>query len=96
MSVSLEEFLLEAFHGGEIQIENDLEAIDRKTKVYRLKEGLSARDWFVLEGKYILGYTDAELARQLGVAPDSIRMILTRAKSNARAILLSCDDKGGE
>lgn len=74
----------------------DLEVIDRKAKISRLKEGLSARDWFVLEGKYILGDTDAELAKQLDVAPDSIRMILTRAKSNARAILLSCDNKGGE
>lgn len=96
ISVSLEEFLLEAFHGGEIQTETDLEVIDRKAKISRLKEGLSARDWFVLEGKYILGYTDAEFAKQLDVAPDSIRMILTRAKSNARAILLSCDNKGGE
>ena len=87
---------METFHGGEIQTETDLEVIDRKAKISRLKEGLSARDWFVLEGKYILGYTDAELAKQLDVAPDSIRMISTRAKSNARAILLSCDNKGGE
>lgn len=95
-SVSLDEFLLDSFYGGGIQVENDLEAIDRKTKVVKLKKELSARDWCVLEGKYILGYTDAELAKQLDVAPDSIRMILTRAKGNARAILMSCEGRGGE
>lgn len=86
-TVSLDEFLLETFHGGVTQTETDMEEIDRRTKIHKLKESLSTRDWFVLEGKYILGYSDAELAEQLSVAPDSIRMILTRAKRNARNII---------
>lgn len=58
-----------------------------------LKESLSARDWLVLEGKYILGYSQDELGALLGVSPDSIRMILHRARTNARKLLLS--DNGG-
>jgi len=59
-----------------------------------LKESLSKKDWMVLEGKYILGYSQEELGHLIGVAPDSIRMILHRARGKARTILLS--DNGGE
>lgn len=59
-----------------------------------LKESLSSRDWLVLEGKYILGYSQEELGELIGVTPDSIRMILHRARIKARDILLH--DKGGD
>lgn len=55
--------------------------------VEQLRKELDHRDWFVLEGKYILGYSQEELGRQLGVAPDSVRMIICRAKEKARKIL---------
>lgn len=59
-----------------------------------LKQSLSAKDWLLLEGKYIQGYSQEELGRLIGVSPDSIRMILHRARRKARTILLS--DDGGE
>ena len=59
-----------------------------------LKDSLSSRDWLVLEGKYILGYSQEELGNLIGVTPDSIRMILHRARIKARNILLH--DKGGD
>lgn len=58
-----------------------------------LRENLSKRDWDVLLGKYILGYSDKELADQCGCSQDSIRMALTRARRNARKLL---DERGGD
>ena len=40
-----------------------------------------------LKGKYILGYTDQELACQLKCKPSSIRMKLTRARRAALLLL---------
>ena len=51
------------------------------------------RDWDILFGKYIMGYSDKELAVQRGCSQDSIRMALTRARRNARKLL---DEKGGD
>lgn len=47
--------------------------------------GLSDEERVLLEGKYILGFTDADLAVQLKCNPDSIRMKLTRARRKALA-----------
>lgn len=64
--------------------------------ILSLKQSLSKRDWLVLEGKYLLGYNQEELSELIGVTPDSIRMILTRARKNARNILQSGDENGGD
>lgn len=52
-----------------------------------LKKKLPKRDWDILSGKYIMGYSDKELAVQCGCSQDSIRMALTRARRNARKLL---------
>lgn len=57
--------------------------------IEELKTQLPARDWMVLEGKYILGYSQEELAQLLGVLPDSVRMILHRAKEKAKQVLMN-------
>lgn len=64
------------------------------TQLRELKQNLSARDWMVLEGKYIQGYTQEELGQLIGVSPDSIRMILHRARTKAKKLLLK--EHGGE
>ena len=38
----------------------------------------------LLEDKYVLNMSDAEIASALGVKPSSVRMLLTRARSKAR------------
>lgn len=58
-----------------------------------LRKKLPKRDWDILLGKYIMGYSDKELAVQCGCSQDSIRMALTRARRNARKLL---DDEGGD
>lgn len=77
-------------------IHADAEQEQSKLEVYQLKQSLSERDWLVLEGKYILGYSQDELSELIGVSPDSIRMILHRAKKNARDILLAEVTSGGD
>ena len=45
----------------------------------------------LLEQKYILGQADAEIAADLGIRPESVRMRLTRAKRIAAKELLKMD-----
>lgn len=77
-------------------IHTDAELEQTKLEVYQLKQTLSERDWLVLEGKYIMGYSQDELSELIGVSSDSIRMILHRAKKNARDILLAETANGGD
>ena len=44
---------------------------------------LPVEDRLLLEQKYVLDWSDAELAASLGIKPQSVRMRLTRAKRNA-------------
>lgn len=48
---------------------------------------LPAEDRALLEGKYILGQTDRDLAGILNCKPDSVRMKLTRARRRALKLL---------
>lgn len=78
----LEEMMLEAL------IPVDLEQqMESKSAVAKLKAELSKKDWTLLEGKYLLGLSQEELSRLIGVSPDSVRMTLHRAKVKARQIL---------
>lgn len=52
-----------------------------------LKQKLSRREWFLLYTKYIVGCTDTEIGGILGCSAASVRMMLTRARRHARAIL---------
>lgn len=55
-------------------------------EVARLREvwpRLSGEERLLLEGKYIWGYTDPELAEQFHCKSDSVRMKLTRARRKA-------------
>lgn len=52
-----------------------------------LKERLDKREWFLLQAKYIVGCTDAEIGGMLGCSAASVRMMLTRARRHAKAIL---------
>lgn len=63
--------------------------------VQLLKQKLPERDWLLLEGKHIIGYTDEELAKLYGCSKDSIRMALSRARKRARYILFTSNEEGG-
>ncbi len=83
-TVSLDDDILDK------EIENNYESLDAflisKERAERLKEiwpKLPEEDQLLLEGRYIWGYTDKELAEDLHCKPDSIRMKLTRARRRA-------------
>lgn len=61
---------------------------DRKAQLTKIWPMLSEADRLLLEGKYILGYTDEELAPRLQCSPASVRMKLTRARRNALELLI--------
>lgn len=79
------------------QIEQIMEAGETMDRLMLLSEEaeqlwkiwplLPSEDRFLLEGKYILGYSDQELAASLNCSPDSIRMKLTRARRRAIKLL---------
>lgn len=52
--------------------------------LWRIWPQLDSRTRQLLEDKYFLNMSDAEIASALGVKPSSVRMPLTRARSKAR------------
>ena len=74
-------------------------APDELARLLSLKEqlagvmnGLEPEERFLLEGKYILGYSDRELARYLDCKPGSVRMKLTRIRRRAIQLLQQEDE----
>ena len=63
------------------------DGINAKWDTEILKETLPPKDWKLLELKYIAGYSDQEIAKELHYAPDSVRTMLRRARQRARAVL---------
>ena len=65
---------------------------EQKECLMQIWSSLPEEDRLLLEGKYILGYTDAELADMLGCKKSSVRMKLTRARR--RAFQLMTEEEG--
>lgn len=60
---------------------------ENRAKLVAAWQELSEQDRMLLEGKYFLDLSDAELAEQLGCKSSSIRMKLTRARRNAMRLI---------
>ena len=52
----------------------------RNKRLYEILSSLPVDDRLLLEEKYILHWSDAEIAKTLSIRPDSVRMRITRAK----------------
>ncbi len=87
--VCLDDETIEILVKEDIIVARDWYDLSTVLNVERLKNELPIRDWIVLEGKYIMGYSQSELAHIIGVSSDSVRMIICRAKRKARQILHS-------
>lgn len=61
------------------------EQVERLHSIWPL---LSMQTQQLLEEKYILGYSNEEIAREFGVKPASVRMMLTRARKEALAYFM--------
>lgn len=68
---------------------------DVKWDVEILRSSLKEKDWRLLELKYITGCSDEEIAKELGCQTGSVRMLLTRARQRARALLSNDGRKDG-
>ena len=67
--------------------------VERKDELHRLWVRLSERERFLLAGRYLYGLADDEIAQQLGCKPDSVRMMVSRARKTALS-LLNADEMG--
>lgn len=73
--------------GAERSLEDEVLRSMRSAELRSILRRLPDRTQLLLRGKYQLSLDDAELARLLGCRPDSIRMMLTRARRQALELL---------
>lgn len=83
------EFTEENVSGADryVPMETLLVLTERRKALLDIWPVLPKETQILLKGKYILGYTDQELACQLKCKPSSIRMKLTRARRAALLLL---------
>lgn len=67
--------------------EDALLSEQRRTHLQALFATLPAEDRLLLEERYLLRWSDAEIAVALGIQPDSVRMRVTRAKRRVVKLL---------
>ena len=79
-SSSWEEDSISELESPELPLDERLYRLERSARLNAVLEQLSAEDRFLLEGKYILDYSDPALAECLGCKASSIRMKLTRVR----------------
>ena len=94
--VNLDDETLEALFKADLIDAEEIPDVEAKLEVEKIRSEMGFREWILLEGKYILGYTHEELGTLIGVAPNSVRMIPCRAKEKARSILSSGRRRGGK
>lgn len=93
-SVGFDEETMDQLPSSELSIEEILLAKEKSSLISIAMEQLSVTERLLLEGKYILEYSDDELAKQLNCKSGSIRMKLTRARRHALSILSQMNWKG--
>lgn len=82
----------ETFDGSEpdsafAPIEEQILHTDSLARLARVWDKLDERSRYLLEARYILEKTDADIAADLGIQPKSVRMALTRARKTARGLM---------
>jgi RNA polymerase sigma factor (sigma-70 family) len=93
--LSLDDERLEAVLRRVLLQEDGISKLSAKLDVWRLKKELPERDWVLLEGKYMRELSDERLGQIIGVSGDSVRMLLSRARKEAKDILIGSLEKGG-
>ena len=63
------------------------DGLNAKCDAQILKEQLPRRDWQMLELKYIAGYSDQEIAAEMGCNAGSVRTLLSRVRRRAKSLL---------
>lgn len=81
----------EAFSPDEIALLKD-----QGERLLKILQQLPHTEYLLLQGRYLLDYTDAELAAQLGYTESNVRMKLTRARRHALALLRQSNWEGDD
>ena len=94
---SIEDHIDSDIPSAGLELDDLLILHERKADFKKIWPLLSDEDKTLLEGKYILGYSDDELALQLGCKSDSIRMKLTRVRRKTLKLMMKqggvhCDE----
>lgn len=63
------------------------DSLNAKWDAEILKNQLPQRDWQMLELKYIAGYSDQEIAAEMGCSAGSVRTLLSRVRRRAKSLL---------
>ena len=63
------------------------DGLNAKWDAQILKQQLPQRDWQMLELKYIAGYSDQEIAVEMGCNAGSVRTLLSRVRRRAKSLL---------
>lgn len=82
-SASLDDEVLSDLEAPIPSLDEMMESSERRERIIAMMERMSIEDRTLLEGKYILDYSDETLAKLLDCKPSSIRMKLTRARRRA-------------
>lgn len=82
----------EAFDGSEpdntfVPVEEQVAHADSLARLAQVWDELDDRSRYLLEARYILEKTDADIAADLGIQPKSVRMALTRARKAAKELM---------
>ncbi len=93
-SIGCDEQTTDQIPSDELSAEELLLAKENAGFLFSVLKQLPESERLLLEGKYLLEYSNEELAGQLNCKPDSIRMKLTRARRHALALLQQADEKG--
>lgn len=78
----------------ELGIEETLILKEKTASMLEIWDLLSEEDRFLLEGRYILQYSDNELAEMIGCKASSLRMKLSRVRRKALKLMIERD--GGD
>ena len=70
------------------------DGLNAKWDAQILKQQLPRRDWQMLELKYIAGYSDQEIAAEMGCNAGSVRTLLSRVRRRAKSLLTSGTQAG--
>lgn len=86
-NVSLSTFDIDTYAGASPSLDEKAILAEQIGQLQDIWPKLPEEDQILLEGKYIWGHTDEELAAFLKCKPSSIRMKLTRARRRALILL---------
>lgn len=89
----IDDYEIDDLPSADLPLDDQLYTKERLSQLSTVWTKLSEHERFLLEGRYILGFSDAELATQVGCKPSSIRMKLTRARRVALGVLIMDEEE---